>query len=744
MKNRCIAALLSAASLLLAGVLSAVPVSADRTAFTVGFDAEFPPYGYQNEAGEYVGFDLSLAEEVCERRGWELKKVPIDWNSKDMELKTGAIDCIWNGFTINGRENDYTWTVPYVDNSQVAVVRSDSDIRALSDLSGKIVAVQADSSALAAFTGDDAEEANKELAETFKDLRQVGDYNSAFMNLESGAVDVICMDIGVANYEIAARSGKFTMLDEHISSEEYGVGFLKGNTELRDEVQETLFEMAADGTFDRIAKEWELSDCVCLTAPADAQQEDGRETFTVGFDAEFPPYGYQNEAGEYVGFDLSLAEEVCSRRGWTLVKQPIDWNSKDMELKTGAIDCIWNGFTINGRENDYTWSVPYVDNSQVVVVKKGSDITALNDLAGKVVAVQADSSALAAFTGDDAEESNIALAASFRDLQQVGDYNTAFLNLESGAVDAVCMDIGVANYEIEKRGDQFVMLSEHVSSEQYGIGFLKGNTALRDSVQATLFEMLDDGSFARIADEWGLSDSVCLSRETENKAETAAETVSFGEKLGSICMQLLKGVGASLAIFFLTLLFALPLGLLIAAGKMSKFKPLSWLVTVYISIVRGTPLMLQLLVVFFGPYYLFGIQTSAAYRFYAVIIGFTLNYAAYFAEIYRSGIQAVPVGQHEACEILGYSRTQKFFKIVFPQMVKNIIPSVTNEVITLVKDTSLAFAISYTEMFTLAKQVAAAQATILPLFIAGVFYYIFNAVVAFVMDRIEKKLNYFR
>ena len=744
MKNRCIAALLSAASLLLTGVLSAVPVSADRTAFTVGFDAEFPPYGYQNEAGEYVGFDLSLAEEVCERRGWELKKVPIDWNSKDMELKTGAIDCIWNGFTINGRENDYTWTVPYVDNSQVAVVRSDSDIRALSDLSGKIVAVQADSSALAAFTGDDAEEANKELAETFKDLRQVGDYNSAFMNLESGAVDVICMDIGVANYEIAARSGKFTILDEHISSEEYGVGFLKGNTELRDAVQETLFEMAADGTFDRIAKEWELSDCVCLTAPADAQQEDGRETFTVGFDAEFPPYGYQNETGEYVGFDLSLAEEVCSRRGWTLVKQPIDWNSKDMELKTGAIDCIWNGFTINGRENDYTWSVPYVDNSQVVVVKKGSDITALNDLAGKVVAVQADSSALAAFTGDDAEESNIALAASFRDLQQVGDYNTAFLNLESGAVDAVCMDIGVANYEIEKRGDQFVMLSEHVSSEQYGIGFLKGNTVLRDSVQMTLFEMLDDGSFARIADEWGLSDSVCLSRETENKAETAAETVSFGEKLGSICMQLLKGVGASLAIFFLTLLFALPLGLLIAAGKMSRFKPLSWLVTVYISIVRGTPLMLQLLVVFFGPYYLFGIQTSAAYRFYAVIIGFTLNYAAYFAEIYRSGIQAVPVGQHEACEILGYSRTQKFFKIVFPQMVKNIIPSVTNEVITLVKDTSLAFAISYTEMFTLAKQVAAAQATILPLFIAGVFYYIFNAVVAFVMDRIEKKLNYFR
>ena len=154
--------------------------------------------------------------------------------------------------------------------------------------------------------------------------------------------------------------------------------------------------------------------------------------------------------------------------------------------------------------------------------------------------------------------------------------------------------------------------------------------------------------------------------------------------------------------------------------------------------------MLQLLVVFFGPYYIFGISTTSNFRFTAVIIGFTLNYAAYFAEIYRSGIQAVPVGQYEAADILGYSKPQRFFRIVFPQMVKNIIPSVTNEVITLVKDTSLAFAVSYTEMFTIAKQVAAAETTILPLFIAGIFYYIFNAAVAFVMEKIENRLNYFR
>ncbi|MGN0606360.1 MAG: amino acid ABC transporter permease [Oscillospiraceae bacterium] len=215
-------------------------------------------------------------------------------------------------------------------------------------------------------------------------------------------------------------------------------------------------------------------------------------------------------------------------------------------------------------------------------------------------------------------------------------------------------------------------------------------------------------------------------------------------EIGDICLQLAKGLLSSLSIFVLTLVFALPLGLIITAGRMCRFKIIQNLVKLYISIVRGTPLMLQLLVVFFGPYYLFHVNLSSTYRFYAVIIGFSFNYAAYFAEIYRSGIQAVPKGQYEAASILGYSRSQTFFRIVFPQMVKNIIPSVTNEVITLVKDTSLAFALSYTEMFTIAKQISASKTTIMPLFIAGVFYYIFNFIVAFAMEKLEKKLNYYR
>ncbi len=230
--------------------------------FTVGFDAEFPPYGYMDDNGEYVGFDLSLAEEVCKRNGWELVKQPIDWDSKDMELSSGTIDCIWNGFTIEGREEQYTWSVPYVDNSQVFVVTSDSGIASQADLAGKNVAVQKESSALAALESED----NTALLDSFNDLIQYADYNTAFMDLETGAIDAVAMDIGVANYQIAEREeGAYTILADYLSSEQYGVGFLLGNEELRDQVQNTLFEMEKDGTFEQIAKEWKLEDVICLS-----------------------------------------------------------------------------------------------------------------------------------------------------------------------------------------------------------------------------------------------------------------------------------------------------------------------------------------------------------------------------------------------------------------------------------------------------------------------------------------------
>lgn len=206
--------------------------------------------------------------------------------------------------------------------------------------------------------------------------------------------------------------------------------------------------------------------------------------------------------------------------------------------------------------------------------------------------------------------------------------------------------------------------------------------------------------------------------------------------------QLTIGLGRSVGIFFLTLLFSLPLGLVVALGRKSKNKIVSGIIAFFISVLRGTPLMLQLMVVYFFPYYLFE-WSIAGWRYPAIIVGFSINYAAYFAEIYRSGIDAIPKGQYEAAYMLGYSKTQTFMKIILPQVIKIILPSVTNEIITLVKDTSLAFALSYMELFTIAKQIAARNTNFMPFVITAVFYYVFNAIVAVVMRRIEKKLDYY-
>ena len=214
--------------------------------------------------------------------------------------------------------------------------------------------------------------------------------------------------------------------------------------------------------------------------------------------------------------------------------------------------------------------------------------------------------------------------------------------------------------------------------------------------------------------------------------------------IGQMVAQLASGMLISTQIFVITLLFSLPLGLIVAFGRLSKNRVVSMIVKFYISIMRGTPLMLQLMVVYFGPYYLFHIKVGSGYRLTATFIGFVINYAAYFAEIYRSGIQSIPVGQHEAAKILGYSRMQKFLRIITPQMIKRVLPAVTNESITLVKDTSLAFAISYIELFTETQMIAAAETSMLPYLAAAIFYYAFNLIVAGLMSLLEKKLNYYK
>ena len=285
MKKRILAIMMSA--LMAAGICSGVTVyaDADSKTLTVGFDAEYPPFGYMDESGEYVGFDLDVAQKVCDNLGWELVKKPINWDSKDMELNSGSIDCIWNGFTINGREDDYTWSDPYLNNEQVMVVAADSKIETLDDLAGRNVVVQAASAALDALNSDD----NKDLTASFGSLTENPDYNTAFMNLDSGAADAIAVDIGVAKYQLSQREeGKYLILDEPIQSEQYGIGFKKGNDELKDTVWAEVLKLYDAGEVDKLAEKYEVADMLCIGSDDeesadkkdDAAEEDTSEAET--------------------------------------------------------------------------------------------------------------------------------------------------------------------------------------------------------------------------------------------------------------------------------------------------------------------------------------------------------------------------------------------------------------------------------------------------------------------------------
>lgn len=271
-----------------------------------------------------------------------------------------------------------------------------------------------------------------------------------------------------------------------------------GTTTAAETASETAAEAADTSEEDTSADNQEAEETAEDAAKDAANGQEAGGTFIVGFDQDFPPMGFVGDDGEYTGFDLDLAKEVASRLGLEFVAQPIAWDAKDMELNSGTIDCIWNGFTMNGREDDYTWSEPYMDNSQVFVVAADSGISSFADLAGKIVEVQADSSAEAAL------KDNAELTGSFGTLQTTPDYNTAFMDLEMGAVDAIAMDVIVAGYQIEQRDadSQYVILDETLASEEYGIGFKKGNEELRDKVQATLEEMAADGTLEKISGEW--------------------------------------------------------------------------------------------------------------------------------------------------------------------------------------------------------------------------------------------------
>ncbi len=454
------------------------------------------------------------------------------------------------------------------------------------------------------------------------------------------------------------------------------------------------------------------------------QEMGSRDTVIVGLDDTFVPMGFRNDDGDLVGFDIDLAKALFERAGLDVEFQPIDWAMKETELNAGNIDAIWNGYSITEeRKQKVNFSDVYLENRQVIITLAGSGIETKADLAGMRVGLQEGSSSL------DAVNNEPEVVATFANGEPVlyENNNQALMDLEAGRIDAVVADEILARYYMDQRGEEkYVILEDDFGAEDYGIGVRKDDDELLNIINTQLAEMKADGTFDEIYEEWF----------GEGSIEDSSNETSIFTMIASVS----NGVGTTVKVFFITLLLSIPLGLFIALGRLSKLSLLRRMVEGYILIMRGTPLLLQLIFIFYGlP--LIGIVFD---RFTAVMIAFALNYAAYFGEIFRAGISSIDKGQYEAAEVLGLSKGQAFKRIILPQAIKRVLPPVSNEVITLVKDTSLVYVLGLNDMLRVARIASNAQASLMPLVVVGVFYFIFTAILTEVFKRIEKKYGYYR
>lgn len=447
-----------------------------------------------------------------------------------------------------------------------------------------------------------------------------------------------------------------------------------------------------------------------------------KETLTIGLDDTFAPMGFRDEQGELVGFDIDLSQEVGERLDYNFIYQPIDWSVKEQELNSGNIDMIWNGYGVTSeRESLVLMSDVYIEDTQIIVTRANSPgIESLEDLIGKKITTQSSSTALQIMEDAWPEEVLDGLA----ELVLYPNYNNSFQDLDAGRVDAVVVGGVYGNYVVNLRGEEnYNVFLDESAVEPMAIGLRKSDTALAEEINETLAAIRADGTYDEIYVKW------------------------FGEgtlpSVGSNILQnmvpsLKEGLKLTLGLFAIVLVISIPLGLLLAIPRAFGPNWLKALIEVYVFSMRSTPLLLQLMVVFFGLPYL-GINFD---RFPAALFAFIINYTAYFIEIFRGGFTSISPGQYESLTVLGIGKVRGFTRIIIPQVLNTVLPSVGNEVISLIKDTSLVYVIGLGEILRVASISANTYASLAPYLIVGVLYMVIVAVVTVVLRQIEKKLTF--
>ena len=481
------------------------------------------------------------------------------------------------------------------------------------------------------------------------------------------------------------------------------------------------------------------------TAQSDLAKIQAAGVLKVGI-TEYEPMNYKDKNGEWTGFDTEFAQALGEKLGVKVQFVEINWNNKYNELSSGAVDCLWNGMTITDEgKKAASITNAYAENAQVVVMKQSEvgKYKTTDDLKNlKSIAIEGGSA------GEKAAQ-----AAGLTNTVVSDSQALALTEVTSGSADACIIDLTMANAMTgEGTANKNLTYSIKLEAEEYGIAFRKGSD-MAAKTNELMAGMMKDGTLDKLAKKY----QIVLIKDADNKLVT---TYTRGNIMfWQVTQQLLEGFESTLKLFCITLVAALPLGLIISFGSMSKFRPLKWLCKTLIWIIRGTPLVLQMIIVYYGPglvgNWAQNLENPNAFitwlagwtvfdRFVAVSVAFIINYACYFSEIFRGGIEAIPKGQYEAGQVLGMTRNQIFRKVVFMQVVKRIIPPMSNEIITLVKDTSLARVISVYEIIWAGEKFMKLDGLLWPLFYTGVFYLIFCGILTVLFNRLEKKLDYYK
>ena len=453
-----------------------------------------------------------------------------------------------------------------------------------------------------------------------------------------------------------------------------------------------------------------------------------KDKIVIGLDINVPPMGFKSENGEIVGFDIDLAEEIFKNDYEKVVFQPIDWDSKELELNSNKIDVIWNGLSETpDRKESMLLTKPYLKNRQVILIQKDSEINSLESLKNKIICVQKGS------TGADALSEH-KISEEIKQTIELENMVNCLNEVETGKSDATVVDEIVAKYYLNKLGEsKFKILDQELSSEFYVIAVKKGNFELKNFIESKLDEIYKSGKTSEICKKWFGQDIFYWKDESSNK--------NLRKKSLNFLIPMLNGLKQTLLLFIIVLVLSIPLGLILFSVQRLKFGGIT---KYFINLMRGTPLLLQLLFVFYGiPYLPFvGEFLAIKNRFLAGVVTFVLNYSAYFAEIFRGGFLSIDKGQYEAIKILRIGKLESFFKILLPQSTKICMPSICNEAVTLIKDTSLIFAIGVQELLSNTKNIVNSTANIIPYIVSFGIYLVICSIIVFIFKKLETRFKF--